>query len=532
MILGDVAGADASATAAENVTLDQIFLSAAQRRPEALALVDPPNRATFTDGEARKLTFADVDRVVTAIARRLHMMGLSADTIVGIQLPNTVENILTILGVMRAGMIPAPLPLLWRGADMIAALTRIGGKALITCGQVGGFNYCQSAMRVAAEVFSIRYVCGFGDNLPDGIVSFDDLLSARKLDLIPPLDRARQGNPAAHVAAITFEVGAGGIVPVARNHLELLAGGLSVLLESRLAQDDTVLSTLAPASFAGLCQTLLPWLLCGGTLLLHHPFDLPSLSQQLREGNRCGALMLPASVAFRLAEAGVLSDTSPTCVVASWRSPERLSASPLWHPQETGQETGKAIGFVDVSIFGEVGLVAARRGESGQPALLQLGPVTAPYGVNGALPVAELHATEHGTIGLRGPMVPHHNFPPGAEHAGLPHLAISPDGIIDTGYACVSDAGAVTVTAPPPGIVNVGGYRLALGDLQDLVGRIDAAASIAAVPDPLLGQRLAGIAADRHMIRAALGAVGVNPIVVRAFRDSNEPAVTAGMHPG
>ena len=521
MILGDVAGENASATAAENVTLDQIFSSAAQRRPEALALADPPNRAAFTDGEARRLTFADVDRVITAIARRLHMMGLSADSIIGIQLPNTVENILTILGVMRAGMIPAPLPLLWRGADMIAALAQTGGKALITCGQVGGFNYCQSAMRVAAEVFSIRYVCGFGDNLPDGIVSFDDLLTARKLDLIPPLDRARQGNPAAHVAAITFEVGAGGIVPVARNHLELLAGGLGVLLESRLAQDDTVLSTLAPASFAGLCQTLLPWLLCGGTLLLHHPFDLPSLSQQLREGDRCGALMLPASVAFRLAEAGVLSDTSPACVVASWRSPERLSASSLWHRQQTG--------FVDVSIFGEVGLVAARRGKSGQPALLPLGSVTAPYGVAGALPVAELHATEHGTIGLRGPMVPHHNFPPGAERAGLPHLAIGPDGVIDTGYACVSDAGAVTVTAPPPGIVNVGGYRLPLGDLQDVVGRIDAAASLAAVPDPLLGQRLAGIAADRHMIQAALGAVGVNPIAVSAFHDSNEPALTARM---
>jgi hypothetical protein len=526
MILGDSAGENASATAAENVTLDQIFWSAAQRRPEALALADPPNRTTFTDGEARKLTFADVDRVTTAIARRLHMMGLSADAIIGIQLPNTVENILTILGVMRAGMIPAPLPLLWRGADMIAALALIGGKALITCGHAGGFNYGQSAMRVAAEVFSIRYVCGFGDNLPDGIVSFDDLLTARKLDLIPRLDHARQGNPAAHVAAITFEVGAGGIVPVARNHLELLAGGLGVLLESRLAQDDTVLSTLAPASFAGLCQTLLPWLLCGGTLLLHHPFDLPSLSQQWREGDRCGALMLPAAVAFRLAEAGVFSDTSPTCVVASWRSPELLSSSPLWHRQE--------IGFVDVSIFGEVGVVAARRGESGQPALLPVGPITAPYGVDGALPLAELYATERGTVGMRGPMVPHHNFPPGAERAGLPHLAISPEGVIDTCYACGNDAGArtVTITAPPPGIVNVGGYRLALGDLQDVVGRIDAAASLAAVPDPLLGQRLAGIATDRHMLLAALGAVGVNPIAVSAFRDSNEPALTARIHHG
>ena len=114
------------------------------------------------------------------------------------------------------------------------ALSRIGAKALITCGHVGSFNHCQLAMRVAAEVFSIRYVCGFGADLPDGVVPFDDLFTAEKLDPVPPLDRERQSNPAAHLAAITFDVGEDGVVPVARSHLQLLAGGLGVLLESRL----------------------------------------------------------------------------------------------------------------------------------------------------------------------------------------------------------------------------------------------------------------------------------------------------------
>ena len=97
--------------------------------------------------------------------------------------------LLTILGVLRAGMIAAPLPLLWRRADMVAALARVGAKALITCRRAGGFEHCQLAMRVAAEVFSIRYVCGFGVNLPDGVVPFDDLFTAAKLDPVPPLDR-------------------------------------------------------------------------------------------------------------------------------------------------------------------------------------------------------------------------------------------------------------------------------------------------------------------------------------------------------
>jgi hypothetical protein len=116
----------------------------------------------------------------------------------------------------------------------------------------------------------------------------------------------------------------------------------------------------------------------------------------------------------------------------------------------------------------------------------------------------------------------------------LPHLAIGPDGVIDTGFGCKCDDETKTlvVTGPPSGIVNVGGYRLPLRDLQDVVGRIDAAASLAAMPDPLIGQRLVGHAADRHMMEAALGAVGVNPIVVSAFREGGDPPLADRAHHG
>ncbi len=113
MILGDPKTEDLPAT-----TLDDLFRRAAARRPDAIALADPPNRESFTDGPPRRLTYAEADRVVSAIASRLRTLGLQTDAIVGIQLPNTVESVLTILGVLRAGMIAVPLPLLWRRADM------------------------------------------------------------------------------------------------------------------------------------------------------------------------------------------------------------------------------------------------------------------------------------------------------------------------------------------------------------------------------------------------------------------------------
>ena len=516
MMLGDpMLAATPQAQGQSRVTIDEVFRRLAQRRPDALAIADAPNRQSFTDGAPRRLTYAEADRAVAAIAGRLRRMGLSTDAVVGIQLPNIAENVLAMLGVLRAGMIAAPLPLLWRRADAVAALARIGAKALISCGRVGAFNHCQFAMRVAAEVFSIRYVCGFGPNLPDGIVSLDDLFTAEKLDPIPVLGRERQLNAASHVAVVTFDVGAGGLVPVARNHPELLAGGLGVLLEGRLAQESTMLSTIAPSSFAGISMTLLPWLLSGGALVLHQPFDADVLASQIRE-DRCATLVLPGQVAFRLAEAGVLAHQGLSCVVAAWRAPERLAMSPAWR-------VGDCV-LTDISIFGEAGLIPARRGAGGRPSPVSFGALGAPRGSAGGVVIAELLRTEAGTVALRGPMVPKHSFPPGAERSGQPYFQIARGGLVDTGYTCRVDTltKAMVVTGPPSGIVSVGGYRFPLHDLQDVVGRIDKAASLAGLPDPVVGQRLIGNAADREMIQAALNAVGINPIVVGAFRDRSE----------
>ena len=96
MILGDPGNGNAApaATGRSRVTIDEIFRRVARRRPDALALADAPNRKTFTDGAPRRLTFAQADRMVSAIAGRLRRMELPTDAIVGIQLPNIVENIL------------------------------------------------------------------------------------------------------------------------------------------------------------------------------------------------------------------------------------------------------------------------------------------------------------------------------------------------------------------------------------------------------------------------------------------------------
>jgi non-ribosomal peptide synthetase component E (peptide arylation enzyme) len=298
MILGDTQTKDLPAT-----TLDDVFRRAAARRPGALALADPPDRERFTDGPPRRLSYAEADRVVSAIAFRLRTLGLQTDAVVGIQLANTIESVLTILGVLRAGLIALPLPLLWRRADMARALGQVGARAVITNSHVSDFDACAMAMQVAADVFPIRHVCSFGRNLPDGVVAMDGLLQDAAPEMPPEIER--DGNPAAHVALVTFDVTPDGLIAVARNHAELIAGGRATLLEGRIEPDARLLGCCATASFAGLALTMMPWLLSGGTLLLHHGFNDSAFAAQCREHSP-DTLVVPGALVPQLAEAGLL----------------------------------------------------------------------------------------------------------------------------------------------------------------------------------------------------------------------------------
>ena len=73
MILDDL---PQPASTGVDATLDDLFRAAAARRPDAIALRDPPNRASFTDGAARQLTYAQADRMVAAIAARLRELNV------------------------------------------------------------------------------------------------------------------------------------------------------------------------------------------------------------------------------------------------------------------------------------------------------------------------------------------------------------------------------------------------------------------------------------------------------------------------
>jgi len=270
-------------------------------------------------------------------------------------------------------------------------------------------------------------------------------------------------------------------------------------------------------SFAGLSMSVTPWLLAGGTLSLHHAFSAETMDLQCRL-DRCNAVAVPAALAPRLVEAGLLNHPDLKSVLALWRTPERMMNSPTWQHAQAR--------LVDLMAFGEIALLGSRRDVIGRPDPLPAGEVMVPRGAAHSVLLAEVARTQAGTLALRGPMVPKYAFPPGAERLNIPHLKADGHGFVDTRYACRADRGSDTfvVTAPPPGLVTVGGYRFVLSELENTVRKASDGAMLTALPDAVVGHRLAGISEDADGTRATLAEIGVNPLLTGAFRDRRPKA--------
>jgi hypothetical protein len=278
----------------------------------------------------------------------------------------------------------------------------------------------------------------------------------------------------------------------------LVAGGLEIVRKSGTATDTPWLSTIPITSFAGIALTLTPWLLCGGSLHLHHGFEAEAFAAQCREIPE-GTLVLPAPA---IPPIGTMDFIDPRqTIIALWRAPHRFHAANAWKGPTA---------LIDVASFGEVGLLAARRGRNGLPEPIPLGAV-GPSALCGVPAAIETTRTSLGTLALRGPMVP----------ASRPDQPIAPDGdgYVDTGFTCRPGRADRTliVTGPPADMIDVGGYCLRLSQIDALVSRGDPEATIVALPDGDLGHRLAGTARDRKAVQAFLKAEGVNPLIAAAF---------------
>ncbi|MGK8557862.1 non-ribosomal peptide synthase/polyketide synthase [Nocardia gipuzkoensis] len=120
----DASGNDG--VAVPETTLTELFAAMAAAQPDAVAV---------TDGQSR-LTYAELDRRADAVAARLAGHGVGPDALVAVALPRSIELIVGLLGVVRAGAGYLPLDVAYPPERLRFVLDDAGPAAVLTSAEI------------------------------------------------------------------------------------------------------------------------------------------------------------------------------------------------------------------------------------------------------------------------------------------------------------------------------------------------------------------------------------------------------------
>ena len=485
-----------------HLALDELFLATARKAPDRTALIDPPDRRSFTDGASRRLSFAEAAAVMEALAGGFASLGLAEDDVVAVQLPNTLEAYLVLLALFRARLIACPLPTLWREHDLNLALSQVAPRALITAARIDGHAHAEMMRLVAGEHFSVRHVLAFGTEVPDGVVSLDAGLGGETAPSTPvPRYRTQAAD---HVATICFEASGGAAPrPVPRSHNQLVAAALHHIAAADLASGDVILTPYPPTSLLPFAAAFGPFVLAGATLALHHPFDARLLQQSLVD-YRATYTILPPGLIATLSAAGALSSarTRLKRVGCAWPAPylaraEAFPASeaddvPMIDLYALGEAAMLALPRTGGAVPGRVPLGATRLGRDGDS-----GPVVLETRVHGGIQKAAGGPALAGSLEVRGAMVPSAEIGSAEERAAS---AVEPANGANGDFVATGVRAQICMTNPPSAdclerdrdVIHLGHGALSAPELDHLLCRHSSIgdAAVYAVPDPLLGERL------------------------------------------
>ena len=310
---------------------DELLRARAAERPDATALVDPANREALLGSEPRRLTWAQLDASVTETAGQLAGHGVGVDDVVGTQLPNAVELLVTTLAITRLGAIVCPFPTAYREHELSTLAPVAGLTVMVTVGVLAGRDHATSAAATGVRVL----VWDSGTLTPD---------AGRG-----PVERLRRHpSEAATLCWTSGTEAAPKGVPRCANGWAVI--GAACAAAPALTADDVILNPFPLVNMAGFGGVLVPWLLTGATLVQHHPFDLPTFLAPDRDERVSYTLAPPALLAGML-------DARPGC----------------WPRADLSSSAGHRLGFGAAARRAGRGLARALRDRGDQLLRLQRG---------------------------------------------------------------------------------------------------------------------------------------------------------------
>lgn len=264
-------------------TLLDDFRRHAARMPGHTAIVDPLNKEALLGTPPERVSYGELARAVEGLASALVAAGLRKDDVVLGQLPNCWELALLYLAVARAGGIFSPMPVQWRSSEISYVAELTGAPMLFTVEALGGFDHLAMAKEVQARIPSLRQIVPYGE-LRRMIGEKPD----PRLDAVP-----QDANDVFTLCWTSGTEAQSKGCPLSHNNWRCLG---ALALSPGLSPGDVLLTAGPLVNMGAVGTVFVPWLLNGGTLVLHHPFDPILLLRQLVEERVNYTLLVPAVV--------------------------------------------------------------------------------------------------------------------------------------------------------------------------------------------------------------------------------------------
>jgi acyl-CoA synthetase (AMP-forming)/AMP-acid ligase II len=269
-----------------DVTLDDLFRRHVAAKPDAEALVDPFNAGDITGGEPERLTWRQTAEAVDRMAAVLVAHGVRKDQVVVCQLPNIAELSILYLACLRLGVIVSPAPVQYREHELAYIIEATDAVAAVTVDRIGKQAHGEMMVGLKARCPTLRHVFVLGATCPPGGLDLEALCDA--------VDG--KAHRAAQKAAADARVTADDIFTICwtsgteanpkgvpRSHNEWIIMGDGVVDAADLPEGARLLNPFPMVNMAGISTAFVGWLVLGGVLIQHQPFDLPVLLKQMRD---------------------------------------------------------------------------------------------------------------------------------------------------------------------------------------------------------------------------------------------------------
>ena len=284
-------------------TVDAVFRRAVAARPAEEALADAPNRQALVGTAPRRLTYAEADAEVDAMAHAFAALGVGRGDVVATQLPNLVEGVLAFLACARMGAILSPVAMAYRGHELRQILTIVQPKLYLTVGSFHGYDHVALLLELKAEGLTGAAVASLGD-APAGAHALD-----RRMAAGPATPYATPADlDAAEALTICWTSGTEAMPKgVPRHHDHWVVNGEALVEAAGLRPGDTILNPFPLINIAAIGGMVMTWLICQGRLVQHQPFDLPIFLAQMQDEAVAYTVAPPAVLNMLLQNEALLS---------------------------------------------------------------------------------------------------------------------------------------------------------------------------------------------------------------------------------